>query len=295
MKSVLLTLLGLAPLAVFGACGSPPKPELGTPSSAAPPPTAPPSEPTEKPKDPILEQEESSDCAADMKKIPAGTLWMGSVKGKGNKDEEPQSQVEIKAFCMDETEVTVGQFKACVANGICDVLPKSVQRTKPLGEKAQKKADALCTAGREGADDMPLSCVSYDEAVVYCKWKGRRLPTEPEFEYVATSGEDKVKYPWGDLDPDANVTCWNRTEGPCQVKSVKPAAFDLYDIVGNLAEWTSTTYGPYPDPPSGGDEHVVRGASWKTKKAADARGKRRFKRPVIHRDVDLGFRCAKSL
>ncbi len=283
----------IAPIIVAVACGSPPPPELGTPSSAARPVERPPERAEPVRPDPIVEPDERSECPPDMRKVPGGLLWLGSPEGAGRDDERPSTKIDVAPFCLDATEVTVAEVKACVANAICTEPVLTLEKVKP-GAKKLPEPDPQCTLAREGADDLPINCVDVAEATRYCKWKGRRLPTEPEHEFAATSGEDKVTHPWGDTPPDANNSCFARKEGPCRIKSVPPAAYGLYDIVGNLSEWTSTPYGKYGAQASG-TEHVVRGASWKSKSPDDARGKRRFSRAPTERDFLVGFRCAKSL
>ncbi len=274
------------------ACGGPPKePERPTLANAKVPESSTPTDDVRTEND---EDEEASNCPADMSQIPAGKLWLGSPDGKGEKDEHPQLQIEMDEFCLDKIEATVGAYKSCVENGLCEGPPDTVALEKMLDKGAREKRSAQCTARKtEDANDYPLNCVSHEEAVAFCKWKGRRLPTENELEYVATAGEDKLKYPWGDDPPNANVVCWSQKDGPCKVQTKQPASFEIYDLVGNLSEWTSTPYGPYGTTPSG-EIYAVRGASWKTTKAEDARGKRRFKREFQVRDTDLGFRCAKD-
>ncbi len=88
--------------------------------------------------------------------------------------------------------------------------------------------------------------------------------------------------------------CWKKKDGPCKVGSKKPGAFGVDDLEGNLREWTSSTYGPYPAPPDSGDKLVVRGSSWQTTKPDDVRPQRRFAESPLYRNVDLGFRCAKD-
>ncbi len=235
------------------------------------------------------------DCPTGMVAIEGGTLRMGSPKGQGRPDEQPQTEVKVEAFCIDATEVNLKTYKSCVANDICDAPPETIQTEEKLSAAAVEQRSSLCTArfakNLEEKQDLPVNCVSHDDAERFCKWKGQRLPSEAELEWLATGGEDRLNYPWGNKEPDANTACWKKSDGPCPVRSLPPQVWGVYDVVGNLNEWTSTGYAPYGKS-SAGEDYSVRGGSWKSKQPDELRGKRRESRPPIFREVDLGFRCA---
>ncbi|MEZ4373107.1 MAG: formylglycine-generating enzyme family protein [Polyangiaceae bacterium] len=286
-----------AAFTAFTACGGseptpaapPPKPTTvakptATPTETAAPVDTPPSDPAQ------------GACPPGMVAIEGGTLRQGSPKGQGRPDEQPQSEVKIEAFCIDATEVNLKTYKACVANDICDAPPESIQTEEKLSAATVEQRSTLCTArfakNLEEKQDLPVNCVSHDDAERFCKWKGQRLPTEAEMEWLATGGEDRLEFPWGNKAPNANNACWNKADGPCPVKSLPPQVSGVYDVVGNLSEWTSTSYAAYGKADSGGEDYSVRGGSWKSKKPEELRGKRRESRPPIYREVDVGFRCA---
>ena len=236
---------------------------------------------------------DATGCPDGLVLVQGGQFWMGSGPGQGEDDEHPRHSVEVLDFCLGETEVTLGIYQACVKNGICDVPPTSIELfEKKMSPAAQEKRSKLCSGQRKDPE-LPVNCVNQEDAEKFCKWKGLRLPTEAEFEYAAAAGADEMTYPWGDAEPTANNLCWSG-EAPCKVKSVKPGAYGLYDIAGNLAEWTSTPYGNYQEDPAEDADPVVRGASWMTKDKSQVAAKRRSKRSAITRDIDLGFRCAKT-
>lgn len=106
--------------------------------------------------------------------------------------------------------------------------------------------------------DLPVTQVSYYDALAYAKWKGGRLPTEAEFEYAMRAGQNNKMYPWGNEKVTNNVTFGNFLQGdfPCNntaedgyegvapVKHFPPNAYGLYDISGNVWEWTNDWYSP---------------------------------------------------
>ena len=293
VSSLAVSALFVSSLAVScgGSTPRPAQPEPPPPAPAVEPPVTPPAAQST----PSAGGDNGGEgCPAGMIAIDSGTLWMGSLAGKGRPDERPQHQVDVRNYCLDKDEVTVGEFKKCVDNEICDPLPRDVQLLKPIKKKKQKELSRYCTGAMKDNSDLPANCVGHDEAKKYCDWKGLRLPTEIEWEFAATSGDDKLDYPWGSAKPDDDLLCWKKKDGPCKVGSKKPGAFGADDLEGNLREWTSSTYGPYPQPPDSGDRLVVRGSSWQTTKPDDVRPQRRFAESPLYRNTDLGFRCAKG-
>jgi formylglycine-generating enzyme required for sulfatase activity len=224
-----------------------------------------------------------------MLAVAGGSFWMGSPAGRGAADERPRHKLEIAEFCLDAREVTAGEYRACVKNTIC--APAAMEPTQQLPAAAAR--DRLCTGGGQEAE-LPINCVSHVDAAQYCAWKGARLPSEAEWEWAATGGADALDHPWGAQPPRDDVVCW-QAKRPCFVGSKPAEAFGIFDLGGNVAEWTSTVYGKYTEPLPSQGKLVVRGGSFEETQSDAMRPRRRQARAPSYRDVTLGFRCAKDL
>lgn len=219
----------------------------------------------------------ATDCPSGMARIPAGEAWIGSVRGEGAEDEWPRYRTRFPAFCIDRTEVTLGAYKECVAAGAC----------KPSGAER-----VTCTASSRTRDDYPVNCVDFDQAARFCAFRRARLPHEAEWEYAA-SGGDARRYSWGDDAPDDRA-CW-KTHGACRVGSFPAGAFGLYDMTGNVWEWTSDFHGDYPWPPVTGTSRIYRGGSWSRRFEKWMSVRLRNRAADGFKGSHLGFRCAASL
>lgn len=223
------------------------------------------------PKYPIVE--------AKMVEIPAGEYAIGS--GQGTDKERPEHKVEVKAFLIDNREVTKEEYAKFV-------------------KEAKYKAPATWNNGNYlGNGQEPITDVTLEDAKAYAKWAGKRLPTEIEWE-VAAGGKDHTIYPWGN---DWDVTKANTKEatqdGPkpagAFMKGVNP--FGLYDMAGNVWEWTDSVPQPYPNSSFKVDDaqsyRVIRGGAYKEGKAVATTFARNWIDPS-RSDGSLGFRCAKD-
>jgi sulfatase modifying factor 1 len=218
-------------------------------------------------------------CDGDMVKLGPDKLMMGST---AERDEQPVHEEPLRAYCLDKTEVTVAAYSACVEAGKC---------AAPLFTKDE------CNYRKPGKERHAQNCLSLVEAEAYCKAQGKRLPTEPEWEFAARGREGRT-FPWGE-EADGARACSNRgKEGTCEVGSLAAGATKdgLVDLAGNVAEWTSSLYA------SGGYtatvrdyDNVVRGGGWRTRKVEDLRGaaRRAASNKPEKADTDIGVRCAK--
>jgi len=233
--------------------------------------------------------------------IAGGTFMMGS--NRGDSDEKPVHRVTVSTFQMAKTEVTVGQYRACVKAGAC---------TKPDTGK-------YCNWGKRGRDDHPINCVDWHQANAFAKWAGGRLPTEAQWEYAARGGGKDRKYPWGDAeatcryavmdDKSTKGSAGSETDGcgmdrtwPVCSKTRGNTEQGLCDMAGNVWEWCRDWYGsdyykssPSKDPvgPSTGSVRVERGGSW-LNFARDVRAAYRNWLAPGYRYIYLGFRPVRS-
>jgi formylglycine-generating enzyme required for sulfatase activity len=226
-----------------------------------------------------------------MVEIPAGEFWMGVDGPIGLDDERPRHTVWLDAYAIDRYEVTTRQY------------------AKLLDATGRSVPEQWDTVNVLAHGTRPVVGVTWDDARLYCKWAGKRLPTEAEWEKAAR-GTDERRYPWGNTDPTperANFALglrfsYNQALFPVGQFEKGKSPYGVYDMAGNVYEWVEDWYfGDYygqspernPAGPASGEFRVMRGGSW-----SDL-GKylltySRFKLPPDSRNAYTGFRCAKS-
>ena len=219
-----------------------------------------------------------------MVSIPAGTFAMGSPDGVGVSDERPQHPVHVAAFEMDRNEVTVAAYDACVRAGGC---------TPAAGDDVSR----FCNEGHADRANHPINCVDWNQAEAFCRWAGKRLPTEEEWEYAARGTEGR-EWPWGAAPPSVGQLCWNRwktLQGTCAVGSfaASDSPLGLRDMAGNVWEWTSSGYSTdYTHPPDLAPR-VNRGGCWYDTNPSYLRSAHRDRNANNEGSDYLGFRCAR--
>jgi formylglycine-generating enzyme required for sulfatase activity len=189
--------------------------------------------------------------------VPEGSFTMGCTEGAGHcmtgDLDVPPHPVWLSTFRIDRTEVTQSAYQRCVAAGAC-VTP---------GNGFAPEHDGA----------LPVTNVSWDAALQYCLWAGKRLPTEAEWEKAAR-GTDERRYPWGDERPRCELANFEACGGKLRNAGSLPAGASPYgalDLTGNAEEWVNdwfdssyyaTAPGRDPHGPGARTEHVVRGGSY---------------------------------
>jgi formylglycine-generating enzyme required for sulfatase activity len=256
--------------------------------------------------------------------IRGGTFVMGT--NEGFPYEGPAHKVTLRSFWLDKYEVSVAEFARFVKAtgyktegeklGWCGVFDLRAGEWKKVdGADWRHPEGPQSNAGQE----EPVTQVSWNDATSYARWAGKRLPTEAEWEYAASGGRPGLLYPWGnELRPGGrNAANWwqgifpERNTGEdgylCRapVGRFPPNAFGLYDMAGNVwewsADWFAETYysrSPRVNPkgPERGAERVLRGGSWMCSENY-CRGYRVAARSHSAPDSglnNLGFRCARD-
>lgn len=218
--------------------------------------------------------------------IPGGTFLQGLNRGSPTGGFSPQRRVYLAGFWIDQFEVTVRQYRTCVSAGEC-TEPQGVPLSTLPGER-------------------PVSGVTWEQADIFCKWAGKKLPTEAQWEKAAR-GTDGRTYPWGDKPPacsyanhcncSANPQLVGRT-----IRSLGKSKYGAYDMSGNVWEWTRDCFSlraysltkrtnPFYNR-SNCSSRVLRGGSYRCKRDWGLYSYTRLGAYFKSNDSDFGFRCA---
>lgn len=215
-----------------------------------------------------------------MAYVPGGKFLMG-YDGSDEESEKPEHEVTVGPFFVDKYEVTVGEYYQFVKTG---------RRGAPENWPESWKE------GRFKPEDakLPVTDVTWFDAREYAKSVGKRLLSEEEWEYAAR-GTDKRLRPWGnDFNPNyANVGDPEKREiRPVGSYPVDKSPFEVFDMAGNVFEWTGSDWSSYPNskaaPVAG---KMVRGGSY-SRDRTFAMGTSRSKFRPDDKQGDIGFRCA---
>jgi formylglycine-generating enzyme required for sulfatase activity len=210
-----------------------------------------------------------SDVKFKMIPVTAGSFTMGSAAGEKGRDadEGPQKKVALSAFWMGEKEVTFAEWDAFFKN--MDVPQTKNIEVDAVSRPTAQYIDLTWGMGRDARH--PTNSMSQQAALMYCKWLYEktgvfyRLPTEAEWEYACRAGT-KTATPFGN-DPK-QLASYGFFKGNSEGKfhktaSLKPNAWGLYDMLGNLSEWTLDQYlqDAYIKLPAGAKDPLVPPAS----------------------------------
>jgi len=218
--------------------------------------------------------------------VPRAVLWLlkgddAQIGGEGG-DTEPAHTIELGSFYMSRGPISNIQFEA--------FSPQHIRHPQSSG------------------DDDP-AIVSFRAATGYAKWyadlakKPFRLPTEAEWEFAARAAGPK-RYPWGDQADKGSSLAWTQENSGTNchpVDTPKPAKNGLYGMIGNVWEWTSSLYRPYPitpdddrDDPIVDEPRVIRGGSIADSLDSLSCAKREHRAPDTASEL-IGFRIVRAL
>jgi formylglycine-generating enzyme required for sulfatase activity len=227
--------------------------------------------------------------------VPSGTFLMGSKEdySEAELQERPEHPVFLDGFWIDQTEVTQGMYKRCIASGTCPDIVHDLEQNPNFSNPE--------------FDNHPVIYVTWDNAKSYCERVGRRLPTEAEWEKAAR-GTDGRLYPWGDTPPNGNQALFDKAFNGTRPVGMYPDGVSPYgalDMIGNVREWVADIYSEYyygqsdeynpkgPPESEENNERVLRGAAW-TDAVHYTHVAMRFKHVPWSPGENRGFRCAAS-
>jgi formylglycine-generating enzyme required for sulfatase activity len=214
--------------------------------------------------------------------IPAGTFQMGCVPAdrRCNSDEVPRHAVKLtRPFELMVTEVTVKMYRAVLSD---------VEEQPPWS-----------------TPEHPVVIVTWDEAATFCEAIGGRLPTEAEWEYAARSGREGAIFPWGDEvpsdEPHSPKGAVFESDRAQPVRTFGPNGYGLFDMAGNVWEWTADASTLYtaearvdPEGALAGSTRVVRGGAF-ADDSSNLRVSNRTPNQQSRINVNVGFRCARDV
>lgn len=231
--------------------------------------------------------------------IAGGAFTMGSPAGLGEEDETPAHKIILSPFAIDRTEVTVGHYWACVAAEACAPPTSSASQTHPH------------YVNDVAFSNHPIINVTWNEAKAYCNWRGKRLPTEAEWEMAAgwnSALGAKMPWPWGNeaTSAEANLAGRLPDTAPVGAFATDRSPAGVLEMGGNVREWVvdwyKVDYYRLADErdPSGptnrrgeGAGRVVRGGSFAHDNNAARTANRSHEEPA-YGYATVGFRCVQD-
>lgn len=262
----------------------------------------------------------------------------------GSETDPPAHVVEVSPFYMDATCVTNTQFNEFVNatrykteadrfgwsfvffGHLTPAQQEKMVRLRAQGSEWWCRVDGATWRHPEGPGsnikkrwEHPVVHISWNDAVAYAMWSGKRLPTEAEWEFAARGGLVQKPFPWGDdIEPDGKhmMNVWQGVfpdlntkadgyYGTAPAKSFKPNRYGLYNMTGNVWEWCADPFDPEyypvsprenPQGPAAGDRRVMRGGSYLCHHSYCNRYRTdaRYSNTPDSSATNVGFRCVKS-
>ncbi|MEK6525625.1 MAG: SUMF1/EgtB/PvdO family nonheme iron enzyme, partial [Nitrospirota bacterium] len=214
----------------------------------------------------------------------------------GGRDEYPRHEVYLDVYYIDKFEVTNGRYLEFV---------RATGHRPPQNVKDPSRN--LWQGGLipESIADRPVINVDWYDADAYCKWAGKHLPTEAEWEKAARGTDDR-RFPWGNVEPTHKHLNYNqrwqgeKTLMPVGSYAAGKSPFGAYDMAGNVWEWVADWYDPLyyeqspernPKGPELGTHKVLRSSGWEVETPL-VRSVTRVKSDPLNRNHSTGFRCA---
>lgn len=232
----------------------------------------------------------------NMVTVGKGTFYYGckdDSTGRCQENNNYYKKIFLDTFQIDKYEVSVSYYRECVDAGACNAPAKGVNSNYYNNER----------------DEFPVNYVSWKDAETYCKWKGKRLPTEAEWEKAAR-GTDGMIYSWGNDPVDCRYAvmdmgregCFKARSWAVDSKERGKTPYGAYQMIGNVSEWVADFYGvkyyrfiPSKNPkgPDSGKEKVVRGGSYRSSSSKSLTSYSRDYYSSETRRSEVGFRCAR--
>jgi iron(II)-dependent oxidoreductase len=254
----------------------------------------------------LLLSREQWEELSKMETVPGGSFLMGTNYERADDQDKPAHEVLIKPFLIDKYLVTQAQYARFIAN---------TNHRPPLNWKdGQIQTDQTLN---------PVTMVTWNDALAYCQWAGKRLPTEAEFE-KAGRGNDGRRWPWGNKMEASFLNTYYNVGATSKVTAYPKGAsvYGVFDLSGNVSEWMSDDFLPYPASKASpdifiakisvsnkpedkalkiseqknitGHYKVLRGGSWNSDPFSTSLFHRNFSLPN-HASDFYGFRCASNI
>ena len=230
--------------------------------------------------------------AQSMVSLDGGRFLMGSSTGAEN--EQPKHTVILSPFSIDVHEVTNQEYQECVSKGGCSQAHYSDGKCYIWSSEGLKKTTPPSFFKE---NQRPVVCISWQQATAYCRWKGKKLPTEAQWEYAATGGTKRYN-----ISSVSHSTARYQSGSTAPVEQFPAGYNQLYDMCGNAWEWTRDRYeeqyyhySPTKNPqgPVVGRFRTIRGGGWYSSLKQLSSRNRHWFAPEVG-EVSIGFRCVKE-